>query len=305
MRQFKVTERFTPRGSRVTGNYYVDVERIPTITPTEEVDLAKRIQMGDTSARDKLVISNLRFVITVAKMYTKDPDEFNDIISAGNMGLIEAAEKFDPSRGFKFISFAVWYIRKEMIKHMCDNSRTIRVPQHRSQELRAIMDGATALVSKLGREVTTEEILEYLHDEVKDTRVKTKDPRIIQETMTADKAPSSLDMKFDGRYDSDATLHDVIPSSEPSTDHDAIKDSAIRMIETLSSTLSPIAREVVRRKHGLQDEDSNFIGEESYGSIGESMGLSPERVRQIYMKSLKVMRVRAKKLQVSSHDIIP
>ena len=165
MRQFKVTERITPRSSKSISMYYSEVERFPTITAQEEVELAVRIQGGDMVARNRLATANLRFVISVAKMYggTGDPEMFNDLIAAGNIGLIEAAEKFDHSRGFKFISFAVWHIRKEMLKHLGDNTRMIRIPQNKTSELRVIMEATNMLTSELGRDATLEEVMEYVH----------------------------------------------------------------------------------------------------------------------------------------------
>jgi RNA polymerase primary sigma factor len=301
MRQFKITERMTPRSSKSIAAYYTEVERYPIITPQEEVELAGRIQEGDKSARDKLATANLRFVISVAKMYggTGDPEMFNDLISAGNMGLIEAAEKFDPSRGFKFISFAVWHIRKEMLKYLGDNTRMVRIPQNKTNEIRAIMEVTNTLTMKLGREATIEEVMEYVED-TGDIRVKSLsiDRSNIMSVMNADRKPASLDAPFKNDGSNDSTMHDVIASDLSSADSFCVAENMESMTKLLIAGLSPIAKSIVLRRHGI---GGGF--EESYGSIGHDLGMSSERIRQIYMKSLKIMSIRVRKLKLQKDDI--
>jgi len=301
MRQFKITERMTPRSSKSIAAYYTEVERYPIITPQEEVELAGRIQEGDKSARDKLATANLRFVISVAKMYggTGDPEMFNDLISAGNMGLIEAAEKFDPSRGFKFISFAVWHIRKEMLKYLGDNTRMVRIPQNKTNEIRAIMEVTNTLTMKLGREATIEEVMEYVED-TGDIRVKSLsiDRSNIMSVMNADRKPASLDAPFKNDGSNDSTMHDVIASDLSSADSFSVAENREKMTKMLTATLSPIAKNVVLKRHGI---GGGF--EESYVSIGHDLGMSSERIRHIYMKALKIMNQRVKRLKLQKDDI--
>lgn len=301
MRQFKVTERITPRSSRSISTYYTEVERFSTITAQEEVELAKRIQVGDMVARDKLATANLRFVISVAKMYggSGDPEMFNDLVAAGNIGLIEAAEKFDHSRGFKFISFAVWHIRKEMLKHLGDNNRMVRIPQNKTNELRAIMEATNALTMKLGREATLDEVMEYVH-ETGDIRVKSLsiDKSNIMSVLNADRKHSSLDAPFKNDGSNDNTMHDTLASDGDSTDSFCVAENMESMTRLLTATLSPIAKTVVLRRHGI---GTGF--EESYGTIGHDLGMSGERVRQIYMKALKIMNIRTRKLKLQQDDI--
>jgi len=303
MRQFKITERITPRSSKSIAAYYTEVEGYPIITPQEEVELAARIQEGDKVARDKLATANLRFVISVAKMYggTGDPEMFNDLISAGNVGLIEAAEKFDPSRGFKFISFAVWHIRKEMLKYLGDNTRMVRIPQNKTNEIRAIMEVTNTLTMKLGREATIEEVMEYVKD-TGDIRVKSLsiDRSNIMSVMNADRKPASLDAPFKNDGSNDSTMHDVIASDLSSADSFSVAENMEKMTKMLTATLSPIAKTIVLRRHGI---GGGF--EESYGSIGHDLGMSSERIRQIYMKSLKIMGIRVRKLKLHGDDIFP
>jgi len=301
MRQFKTTERLTPRSSRSVTTYYTEVEKYPIITAQEEVDLSGKIQMGDMVARDKLATANLRFVISVAKMYggSGDPEIFNDLVAAGNIGLIEAAEKFDPTRGFKFISFAVWHIRKEMLKHLGDNIRMVRVPINKSNKLRAIMEATNSLTMKLGREATLEEVMEHLK-ESGDQRVKSLsiDNSNIMSVINADRRHSSLDAPFKNDESNDSTMHDVIASDLSSADSFSVAENREKMTKMLTATLSPIAKNVVLKRHGI---GGGF--EESYVSIGHDLGMSSERIRHIYMKALKIMNQRVKRLKLQKDDI--
>jgi RNA polymerase primary sigma factor len=171
MKQFKPVERYTPRQSASAGYYLNDVSRGNKIlSPEDELEIATKASNGDMEARNKLVRANLRFVLSVAKMYTRDPDIYQDLVSVGNIGMIEAAEKFDPSRGFKFISYAVWHIRKEMIKYLVDNSRIVRMPGNRNNYLVRVRRLAAELSSKLDREPTTEELVEVLKGEENEKR---------------------------------------------------------------------------------------------------------------------------------------
>ena len=301
MRQFKVTERITPRSSKSISMYYSEVERFPTITAQEEVELAVRIQGGDMVARNRLATANLRFVISVAKMYggTGDPEMFNDLIAAGNIGLIEAAEKFDHSRGFKFISFAVWHIRKEMLKHLGDNTRMIRIPQNKTSELRVIMEATNMLTSELGREATLEVVMEYVH-KTGDTHGKSLsiNSSNIMSVLNADRKHASLDAPFKNDGSNDSTMHDTLASDINSADSFCVAENMESMTKLLTANLSPIAKSIVLRRHGI---GGGF--EESYGSIGHDLGMSSERIRQIYMKALKMMNLRVRRLKLQEDDI--
>ena len=301
MRQFKVTERITPRSSRSISSYYTEVERFSTITAQEEVELAKKIQSGDMVARNKLATANLRFVISVAKMYggSGDPETFNDLVAVGNIGLLEAAEKFDASRGFKFISFAVWHIRKEMLKHLGDNTRMVRIPQNKSNELRVIMEATNTLTMKLGREASVEEVMAHLQ-ETGDERVKSLsiDNNNVMSVINADRRHSSLDAPFKNDGSNDNTMHDILASDYSSADSFCVAENMEKMTKLLTANLSPMMKEIVTRRHGI---GSGF--EESYTSIGHDLGMSSERIRQIYMKALKTMNIRVRKLKLAQDDI--
>jgi len=303
MRQFKPTENFTPRSGKSISAYYNDIEKFRIITPSEEIELAEKIQSGDMVARDKLATANLRFVISVAKMYggTSDPELFNDLVSVGNIGLIEAAEKFDHSRGFKFISFAVWHIRKEMIKHLGDNSRMVRIPQNKISELRVMVDVMNILAMKLGREATVEEAMEYM-EETEDTRIKslTFDKSNIMRVMNANAKHDSLDSPFKNDGSNDNTIKDVLISDVSSTDSFCVTESMERMTKLLVAGLKPIEKTVVLRRHGI----GNLGFEESYDGMSHDLGVSPERIRQIYLRALKRMNIRVRKLKLQRDDVL-
>jgi len=299
MRQFKITDRITPRSTRSISAYYTEVEKYQIVTPQEEVELAGKIQAGDMAARDKLATANLRFVISVAKMYggSGDPEMFGDLVSAGNIGLIEAAEKFDPSRGFKFISFAVWHIRKEMLKYLGDNSRMIRIPQNKTNELRAIMEESNNLTMKLGREATFEEVMEAIEEKGSE-RIKSMDLHSLRIVMNADKNPASMDAPFKNDGSNDNTMHDVLASDANGADNICMKESLGRMTEVLTAGLKPMERMIVLRRHGI---GGGF--EESYSSIAHDLGMSTERIRQIYTRSIKIMGQRVKRLKLKEEDV--
>ena len=298
MRQFKVTERYTPRTSRATSAYHVELEKYKPVTAKEEVELARRIAEGDTEARDKLATANLRFVISVAKMYTKDPEVFNDLVSVGNIGLVEAAEKFDPSRGFKFISFAVWHIRKEMLRYLGDNMRTVRIPVNKINDIHAVFELSDRLAMIKGRDVTIDEVCEYAK-EIGDTRIKATDSSYYAETFGANRS-ISLDEEFSNSDGSqDGSLHDKI-ASDSFADTGVYKDGQTRIIKILCGGLKPVEKEVVLKFHGIGNP---YQLKKDNSSLGEEVGLTGERVRQIYAKSLKKMKIRAKKLKIKEEDI--
>jgi RNA polymerase primary sigma factor len=302
MRNFKLTENFTPRSGKSISNYYSDIERFNIITAREEIELAERIQSGDMTARDKLATANLRFVISVAKMYggTSDPELFNDLISVGNIGLIEAAEKFDHSRGFKFISFAVWHIRKEMTKYLTDNNRIVRIPQNKIQELRVMQDMMNKMSTELGREPILEEVIAYA-EETGDPRLKSLsfDPTNAMMVMNASRKHNSLNEPINNDENSENTIQDTLASELASTDTSSIEESKEKMTRLLIAGLTPIEKAVVLKRHGIGA--GGF--EESYATIGQELGLTHERVRQIYMKSLKRMNLRIKRLKLQRDDI--
>ena len=300
MRQFKISDKLTPRMTKSAGSYLVDLEKTKLISPEREVELARLAANGDEKARNELVTANLRFVVSVAKMYAGNPEDFSDVVAAGNMGLIEAAEKFDPTRGFKFISFAVWYIRKEMINHLNDNSRTVRVPINQVAILREMMKIGNEISMREGREATFDESLEELVSN-NDKYASTKKESVLLSTQ-ADQRLSSLSNPLTSDSDS-GSLIDILDSGVDHSD-EGLKDGDFKkIIRILSKALTDTERDIVFKKHGIyQDNQDSF--EKSFSEIAVYLEITPEAIRQKYIKSLKKMCLYGKKIGIHIYDVL-
>lgn len=300
MRQFKISDKLTPRMTKSAGSYLGDLEKTKLISPEREVELARLAANGDEKARNELVTANLRFVVSVAKMYAGNPEDFSDVVAAGNMGLIEASEKFDPTRGFKFISFAVWYIRKEMINHLNDNSRTVRVPINQVAILREMMKIGNEISMREGREATFDESLEELVSN-NDKYASTKRESILLSTQ-ADQRLSSLSNPLTSDSDS-GSLIDILDSGVDHSD-DGLKDVDVKkIIMILSKALNNLEKDIVFKKHGIsQDNQDSF--EKSFSEIAVYLEITPEAIRQKYIKSLKKMCLYGKKIGIHIYDVL-
>jgi RNA polymerase primary sigma factor len=296
MRGFKIGERYTPSAGKSFRRYLNEVDKCKILRSEQEVDLVKRAQSGDSIARDKLITSNLRFVISVAKSYTSDPDLFPEIVAAGNIGLIDSVEKFDPSKGFKFISYAVWHIRKEILHHLSTNLRTIRIPSHRIGELKAIQDTESKLMCELGRHPTIDEVIETL-EKSGDERFKNLELSTLIPLMNADVKPKSLEAKISS--DEDVTLSDFLASDGDLPDAEIGREFNRQMILNLLKPLNESERDVVLRHHGFQ---SSGIPE-SFPLMSENMGLTAEALRLRYVKAIKKMKIWAKKNKYQVADL--
>lgn len=297
MRQFKITERITTRNGRASQLYNQDLNRREVISPDEELRIATLAAQGDKAAQDKLVEANLRFVVSVAKMYSQDPVVIEDLIQVGNIGLIEASQKFDHTLGFKFISFAVWHIRKEMINHLGQNSRMIRLPLNKGQLLKHIRESQSSLASLLGREATVEEILEDLKK--KDVKLaKTLDIDTLLVTMEADQKHSSFDMKI-GNEESSATLLDLVWEDDDIFDTDFSSDNRAFYINKLFSKLSERERYVIKQVYGMSNDGFT----RSFGLIADDLEISQEQVRLIHRKAIKRLRLFARNMGIDYGEI--
>lgn len=295
MREFKLTERYTPRQGQALQRYMQDLEKCKVISADQEADLVNRAKDGDLAAKEKLIKANLRFVVSVAKAYTRDPDVFQELVSVGNIGLAESLDTFDPTKGFKFISYAVWHIRKEMLNYLSSSSRMIRLPSNRSMQTKAIYDAGVKISVQLGREPTTEEVLEYLK-ESGDERFKTIDMDAINAAIKADPKPHSLDAMMSSSDDS-TTWGDMIPSATDSPDLGVSKDSASNFLRSVIGSLSESEQEIITRYYGLNTGEM-----ESFASIGEKMGISGERARQKYNQALLRLKGLVKRKKISISD---
>jgi RNA polymerase primary sigma factor len=279
MKQFKITNSITNREGTSVEKYFSDVAKQPLLTPEEEVTLAKKIKEGNKEALDKLVKANLRFVVSVAKQFQYGKVPFIDLINEGNIGLIKAAKMFDATRGFKFISYAVWWIRQSIMKALSDHSRLVRVPSNKISDLQKLSRAAETIEQETQREATLEELAEVMHIEVED----------IENIKSASTKQVSLDAPFE-ENDSNCLLDILkdpnVEAADKELDHD--KSLEIEM-KKLFSSLTDQEREVIRRSFGIGCEYPSSLDD-----IGSDLRLSKERVRQIKDKAIKKMRREAK-----------
>lgn len=278
MRQLKITNLITNRDSATIEKYFNEISREELLTADQEVDLARRIKQGDQQALEKMVRANLRFVVSVAKQYHHGSMPLNDLINEGNVGLIKAARMFDETKGFKFISYAVWWIRQSIMEALNDHSRIVRIPSNKIGELSKINQAVSKIEQKFEREPTTDELADFLG----------VNPEDIKNTNTAAIRQSSLDAPFD--EGEDGSLYDVMRNAD-AENSDALladKDSLRTELERLLSTLVDREREVIRRFFGI-----GFDYSLSLEDIAEDLGLTRERVRQIKESALRKLRSHA------------
>jgi RNA polymerase primary sigma factor len=275
MRQLKITHQITNRDSSTVEKYFNEISKEGLITQQEEVDLARRIKQGDQQALEKLVRANLRFVVSVAKQYHHGSMPLNDLINEGNVGLVKAAKMFDETKGFKFISYAVWWIRQAIMEALNEHSRIVRIPSNKIGELSKIGQAVSAIEQKFEREPTHDELAEYLGVSVDD----------IKSANTASIRQSSLDAPFGD--DEEGSLLDVMhnPDAEPADKLLSNTDSLRTELERLLATLSDREQEVLKRFFGVGFEYSLSLED-----IAEDLGLTRERVRQIKEGALKKLR---------------
>lgn len=274
MRQLKISKQITNRESQSLDKYLQEIGKVDLLTPDEEVDLAKRIREGDQAALEKLTKANLRFVVSVAKQYQNQGLSLGDLINEGNLGLIKAAQRFDETRGFKFISYAVWWIRQSILQALAEQSRIVRLPLNRVGSLNKISKTFSELEQKFEREPSPEELAEVL--EVSTTE--------IVDTMKISGRHVSMDAPFvQGEENS---LLDVLENdSELTPDSDLMIDSLRKEVQRALSTLTQREADVVTYYFGL-----NGVHVMTLEEIGEKFNLTRERVRQIKEKAIRRLR---------------
>ena len=282
MQQIKITQSVTARNDTV-NKYLSDINRLPMVTPEEEAELSARIRAGDEDAARRLVEANLRFVVSVAKAYQGSGMELQDLINEGNMGLIKAAWKFDPTRGFKFISYAVWWIRQSILQGLSDNSRMVRLPLNQVGLRSRISKVRNGFLQDNGREPTDAE-LAALTDIPLDK---------IEDALRSPGTHVSFDTPFD--EDGDGTLLDVLPdTSVEAADAGLGRESLRSDLKDVMGILSPREREILLLAFGIGCQ------EKSLEEIGSEMNLTRERVRQLKEKAIRNMsrkNVRARLIQ--------
>ena len=275
MRQLKITKSITNRESQSLEKYLQEIGKVDLLTPEEEVDLAKRIKQGDQIALEKLTKANLRFVVSVAKQYQNQGLSLSDLINEGNLGLIKAAQRFDETRGFKFISYAVWWIRQSILQALAEQSRIVRLPLNKVGSLNKINKAFSMLEQTFEREPSSEELAEQL--EINAEEVET--------TLGVAARHVSMDAPFvEGE---DNSLLDVLANTAtPGTDSALeYKESLRREIDRSLGTLTERQCDVIKLYYGIGVEHPMSLED-----IGEKFGLTRERVRQIKDKAINKLR---------------
>src|SRR4051812_11492121 len=275
MRQLKITKQVTNRETASLDKYLQEIGRVELITAEEEVKLAQLIKKGDTKALERLTKANLRFVVSVAKQYQNQGLTLGDLINEGNLGLIKAAQRFDETRGFKFISYAVWWIRQSILQALAEQSRIVRLPLNKIGSINKINKTFSKLEQEYEREPSPEEIavaMEVSIDDVKDA-MRTSGRHI------------SMDAPL--QQGEDSTLIDVLgDDDQPHPDASLITESLRREVERALSTLTTREADVIRLYFGLALGEQPMTLEE----IGERFDLTRERVRQIKEKAIRRLK---------------
>lgn len=276
----KITKQFTNREAQSLDRYLQEISKDSLLTPEEEIELAVKIKQGDSKALERLTRANLRFVVSVAKQYQNQGLSLGDLINEGNLGLIKAAKRFDETRGFKFISYAVWWIRQSILQAINNHSKIVRIPANKKGHFNQIKKAYSSFEQVYEREPTPEELAELMG----------QDPSDIYNTLNADINKTSLDAPFGD--EGDGNLYDVMENKQtPTTDFkleyvQSLQNETQRTLETLDKR----EMEVIKMSFGIEyDHAMNFE------EIGERMGLTRERVRQIREKALKKLKSSGRK----------
>jgi RNA polymerase primary sigma factor len=273
MRQLKITKSITNRESASLDKYLQEIGKEELITVEEEVELAQRIKKGDRLALEKLTRANLRFVVSVAKQYQNQGLSLPDLITEGNLGLIKAAEKFDETRGFKFISYAVWWIRQSILQALAEQSRIVRLPLNQVGSLNKINKAFNKFEQEFERTPTPEELADALE------LPKEK----VSDTLKVSGRHVSVDAPFVEGEDN-SLLDVLINNDSPNADKTLIKESLAREIERALATLTERERDIIRLFFGIGCQEMTLE------EIGEKFGLTRERVRQIKEKAIRRLR---------------
>lgn len=276
---------YVPRQQRMLDQYLQEIGQIALLTPQEEVDLARRIKQGDQEALHRLTRANLRFVVSVAKKYQGQGLTLADLINEGNYGLIKAAQRFDETRGFKFISYAVWWIRQAILQALAEQSRVVRLPLNRIGTISKIRKTSARLSQTHERAPNIEELAQELEVDVEKVR----------EAMQHTGRHLSMDAPFN--EDDDNSLLDVLPDDEDIKPDETLMDESLKIdIERALSLLHPREAEITRLYFGIGREHPLTLEE-----IGQRFGLTRERVRQIKEKALRKLRQKHRREELQMH----
>ncbi len=286
MRQLKITQSITNRESASLEKYLQEIGKEEMVTPQEEVELAQRIKQGDQLALDKLTRANLRFVVSVAKQYQNQGLSLPDLINEGNLGLIKAAQRFDETKGFKFISYAVWWIRQSILQAIAEQSRMVRLPLNQIGAMNKIKKALSSLEQRYQREPSPEEI----SDVVDLSRNQ------INEALKVSVRPVSMDAPFDNNEENNTLLEVLSDSDAPQTDSHLLNESLTEDINRSVSTLSKREGEVSKMYFGRGTRHNMSLDE-----IGMQLSLTRERVRQIKETALRRLKHNSRNKLLKSY----
>jgi len=287
MRQLKIAKQVTNREVASLDKYLQEISREEMISVDEEVQLALRIKAGDRKALERLTRANLRFVVSVAKQYQNQGITLPDLINEGNVGLIKAAERFDETRGFKFISYAVWWIRQAILQALAEQARIVRLPLNKIGTINKINRAFSELEQKNERPPSAEELSEFLGCSVND----------VKQSLLSNGRHVSMDAPLTEGEESSSSLYDVLPNDGFDTpDNDLEKESLRKDIERSLSTLTSREGEVVKLYFGLNGKYPLSLDE-----IGVKFDLTRERVRQIKEKAIRRMKHTSRSKMLKSY----
>ncbi len=274
MRQLKITKQVTNRDSKSLEKYLQDISKIDMITADEEVELAQRIKEGDKRALDKLVRSNLRFVVSVAKQYQNQGLKLSDLINEGNLGLVKAAKRFDETRGFKFISYAVWWIRQSILQAIAEQSRIIRLPLNKIGSINKIKKATAIIEQEYERQPSVSELAEHLD--------------LSYDNVSTSLKNTSRHMSLDAplREGETSTFYEVVKSeNSPNPEKELLQESLKTEVSRVLDTLPNREAQVIKLFYGLDNYPAISLSE-----IGDRFDLTRERVRQIKEKALRLLK---------------
>ena len=281
MRQLKITQQLTNRDTASLDKYLQDISKEEMVTPEEEAELAKKIRDGDQAALNRLTKANLRFVVSVSKQYQNQGLTLSDLINEGNLGLIKAGQRFDETRGFKFISYAVWWIRQSILQALAEQARIVRLPSNKIGAIQKIKKTLSRLEQEFEREPSVDEVAEILELTQKD----------VTETMKNAGRHVSMDAPVSSNEDSSSTMYDLMQSEDsPNPESGLVKQSLKDEVGRVISTLTVREAEVVSCFFGL-----NGCIPMSLEEIAQRYELTRERVRQIKEKAIRRLKHGSKK----------
>lgn len=287
MRQLKISKQITNRETASLDKYLQEIGQVPMITADEEVELAKKIKAGDQAALEKLTKANLRFVVSVSKQYQNQGLSLPDLINEGNLGLIKAAQRFDETRGFKFISYAVWWIRQSILQALAEQARIVRLPLNKIGSINKINKAFSLLEQEFEREPSAKEIADMLEMTEQD----------VKDAMKNNGRHISMDAPLVSGDDDSSNMYEVLPNDAlPGPENELYKESLRKEIERALKTLSPREADVIRLYFGLNGQHPLTLEE-----IGEKFDLTRERVRQIKEKAIRRLKHASKSKLLKSY----